>query len=69
MSQPRNFRFDDDVYLALMAYVAGRRAKGEKTNFTEIVNELLRLIMPIPPWEDLKARVAELEREVKMLKG
>ena len=69
MSQPRSIRFDDDIYTALMQCVAARRAKGEDIDITKLVNDSLRMLMPIHAWEDLKVRVAELEREVKMLKG
>ena len=66
--QPRNIRFDDDIYSALMQCVAKRRSKGEDIDFTKLVNESLRMLMPIHTWEDLSDRVGTLEQEVIAIK-
>ena len=66
--QPRNIRFDDDIYSALMQCVAKRRSKGEDIDFTKLVNESLRMLMPIHTWEDLSDRVEILEQEVIAIK-
>ena len=66
--QPRNIRFDDDIYSALMQCVAKRRSKGEDIDFTKLVNESLRMLMPIHIWDDLRDRVGNLEQEVIAIK-
>ena len=66
--QPRNIRFDDDIYSALMQCVAKRRSKGDDIDFTKLVNESLRMLMPIHTWEDLSDRVEILEQEVIAIK-
>ena len=66
--QPRNIRFDDDIYSALMQCVAKRRSKGEDIDFTKLVNESLRMLMPIHTWDDLSDRVSGLEQEVIAIK-
>ena len=66
--QPRNIRFDDDIYSALMQCVAKRRSKGDDIDFTKLVNESLRMLMPIHTWEDLSDRVETLEQEVIAIK-
>ena len=66
--QSRNLRFDDDIYTSLMQCVARKRAKGEDTDFTKLVNESLRMLMPIHAWDDLKDRVNILEQEVIKIK-
>ena len=69
MSQPRNIRFDDDIYTALMQCVAKRRAKGEDIDFTKLVNESLRMLMPVHVWDDLIKRVEILEEIVEEIRG
>ena len=66
--QPRNIRFDDDIYSALMQCVAKRRSKGDDIDFTKLVNESLRMLMPIHTWDDLSDRVGNLEQEVIAIK-
>ena len=67
--QPRNIRFDDDIYSSLMQCVAKRKSKGEKNiDFTKLVNESLRMLMPIHTWDDLSDRVETLEQEVIAIK-
>ena len=66
--QPRNIRFEDDIYSALMQCVAKRRSKGDDIDFTKLVNESLRMLMPIHTWEDLSDRVSGLEQEVIAIK-
>ena len=66
--QSRNLRFDDDIYSALMQCVAKRRSKGEDIDFTRLVNESLRMLMPIHTWDDLSDRVTVLEQEVIAIK-
>ena len=66
--QSRNLRFDDDIYSALMQCVAKRRSKGEDIDFTKLVNESLRMLMPIHTWDDLGNRVSVLEQEVIAIK-
>ena len=66
--QSRNLRFDDDIYSALMQCVAKRRSKGEDIDFTKLVNESLRMLMPIHTWDDLSIRVTVLEQEVIAIK-
>ena len=67
--QSRNLRFDDDIYSSLMQCVAKRRSKGEKNiDFTKLVNESLRMLMPIHTWDDLSDRVTVLEQEVIAIK-
>ena len=66
--QPRNIRFDDDIYSALMQCVAKRRSKGDDIDFTKLVNESLRMLMPIHTWDDLSDRVSGLEQEVIAIK-
>ena len=66
--QPRNIRFDDDIYSALMQCVAKRRLKGDDIDFTKLVNESLRMLMPIHTWDDLSDRVSGLEQEVIAIK-
>jgi len=66
--QSRNLRFDDDIYTSLMQCVAKKRAKGEDTDFTKLVNESLRMLMPIHAWDDLSNRVSVLEQEVIAIK-
>ena len=64
----RNLRFDDDIYSALIQCVAKRRSKGEDIDFTKLVNESLRMLMPIHTWDDLSDRVETLEQEVIAIK-
>ena len=66
--QSRNLRFDDDIYSALMQCVAKRRSKGEDIDFTKLVNESLRMLMPIHTWDDLSDRIGILEKEVIAIK-
>jgi len=66
--QSRNLRFEDDIYTSLMQCVAKRRAKGEDIDFTRLVNESLRMLMPIHAWDELSDRVSILEQEVIKIK-
>ena len=66
--QSRNLRFDDDIYSSLIQCVAKRRANKEDINFTKLVNESLRMLMPIHTWDDLSDRVSILEQEVIAIK-
>lgn len=66
--QSRNLRFEDDIYTSLMQCVAKRRAKGEDIDFTKLVNESLRMLMPIHAWDELSDRVSILEQEVIKIK-
>jgi hypothetical protein len=68
MSQPRSIRFDDDVYLALSFSLAEKKKAGEKIDFTQLVNEIIRSAMPISLWNDLAKRVENLESEIKTIK-
>jgi hypothetical protein len=71
-------RFDDDNYEALMRCVTVRRAKGEDIDFTKLVNELIRMSLPLPIWkevskkvealDDLSKRVGALEEVVEEIK-
>jgi hypothetical protein len=75
--QPRSIRIDDDIYSALMQCVAARNAKAkaegsnEKIDITGLINESLRLQMPIHVWDrlsghydSLASRVTTLEQQV-----
>ena len=66
--QPRNIRIDDDIYSALIQCVAARRANGEDVDITKLINECLRLQMPIHIWDRLDKRVTNLEHEIKTIK-
>tara|TARA_R110002126_G_scaffold290453_1_gene447436 strand:- start:1742 stop:1978 length:237 start_codon:yes stop_codon:yes gene_type:complete len=72
--QPRNIRIDDDIYSALIQCVAARNAKAkaegsnELTDITKLINECLRLQMPIHIWDRLDKRVTNLEHEIKTIK-
>lgn len=67
---PRSIRFDPDIYRSLMQALENRRAKGESDiDFTKLVNNSLRMIMPIHTWEDLNDRVITLEQEIFELKS
>jgi len=66
--QSRNLRFEDDIYTSLMQCVVKRRAKGEDIDFTRLVNESLRMLMPIHAWDELSDRVSILEQEVIKIK-
>ncbi len=68
MSVPRSFRFDDDVYLALSFSLIEKKKAGEKIDFTQLVNEIIRSAMPISLWDDLAKRVEILESEIKTIK-
>jgi hypothetical protein len=67
MSVPRSFRFDDDVYLALSFSLIEKKKAGEKIDFTQLVNEIIRSAMPISLWDDLAKRVENLEEKVLKL--
>jgi hypothetical protein len=62
--QPRNIRIDDDIYSALIQCVAARRANGEDVDITKLINECLRLQMPVHVWDRLNNRVTKLEQQV-----
>ena len=66
--QSRNLRFDDDIYSALIQCVAKRKANKEDIDFTKLVNESLRMLMPIHTWDNLSDRVSVLEQEVIAIK-
>jgi hypothetical protein len=73
--QPRNIRIDDDIYSALIQCVAARNARfeaeGSKERITiiDLINESLRLQMPIHIWDRLDKRVTVLENEITTLKN
>jgi hypothetical protein len=62
--QPRSIRIDDDIYSALIQCVAARRSRGEDIDITKLINEYLRLQMPLHVWDRLSNRVENLERRV-----
>jgi len=67
---PRSIRIDDDIYSALIQCVAARKAKAKAEgkecdiDITKLINESLRLQMPIHIWDQLSDRVANLENKV-----
>ena len=71
---PRSIRIDDDIYSALIQCVAARKAKAKAEgkecdiDITKLINESLRLQMPIHIWDRLSDRVANLEQEVSEIK-
>jgi len=65
---PRSIRIDDDNYSALIQCVAARRSRGEDIDITKLINEALRLHMPIHIWDQLNDRVANLEQKVSEIK-
>ncbi len=73
--QPRNIRIDDDIYSALIQCVAARNARleseGSKERITiiDLINESLRLQMPIHVWDKLNNRVTKLEQDVSEIKA
>lgn len=64
---PRSIRIDDDIYTALIQCVAARRARGEDIDITKLINEALRLQMPIHIWDKLSDRVDKLEQQVQAI--
>jgi len=62
--QPRSIRIDDDIYSALIQCVTARRSRGEDIDITKLINESLRLQMPIHIWDRLSDRVTNLENKV-----
>ena len=64
---PRSIRIDDDTYIALIQCVAAKRLRGENIDITKLINELLRLQMPIHIWDNLSDRVDTLEQKVKRI--
>jgi hypothetical protein len=73
--QPRNIRIDDDIYSALIQCVAARNARfeaeGSKERITiiDLINESLRLQMPIHIWDKLNNRVTKLEQQVSNIEA
>jgi hypothetical protein len=65
---PRSIRIDDDIYSALIQCVAARKANGEDIDITKLINESLRLQMPIHVWDRLASRVTTLEQKVSEIK-
>jgi len=61
---PRSIRIDDDIYSALIQCVTARRSRGEDIDITKLINESLRLQMPIHIWDRLSDRVTNLENKV-----
>jgi hypothetical protein len=62
--QPRSIRIEDDIYSALIQCVAARRARGEDVDITKLINECLRLQMPIHVWDKINNRIDKLEQQV-----
>ena len=65
--QPRSIRIEDDLYTALIQEVARRRADGEDIDITKLINQCIRLQIPIPIWHKLNDDVNELKERVKRL--
>lgn len=65
---PRSIRIDDDIYSALIQCVTARRSRGEDIDITKLINESLRMQMPIHVWDRLSDRVTNLEHEVSEIK-
>ena len=66
---PRSIRIDDDIYSALIQCVAARKANGEDIDITKLINESLRLQMPIHVWDRLASRVSTLEQQVSNIEA
>lgn len=64
---PRSIRIDDDIYTALIQCVAARRSRGEDIDITKLINETLRLQMPIHTWDSIERRVTRIERRLEDL--
>lgn len=66
---PRSIRIEDDIYSALIQCVAARRARGEEIDITKLINECLRLQMPIYIWDRINNRIDKLEQQVQNLEA
>jgi len=66
---PRSIRIEEDIYSALIQCVAARRARGEDIDITKLINECLRLQMPIHIWDKISDRITKLEQQVQDIKA
>lgn len=66
---PRSIRIEDDIYSALIQCVAARRARGEDIDITKLINECLRLQMPIHIWDRINNRIDKLEQQVQSIEA
>lgn len=64
---PRSIRIDDDIYTALIQCVAARRSRGEDIDITKLINETLRLQMPIHTWDSIERRLTTVEQQVQAI--
>lgn len=62
-----SIRVDEDLYTSLCQTVAIRKARGENIDVTKLINEYLRLQMPVPIWIQMEEKIIQLEHLLKTL--
>lgn len=64
-----SIRIDEDIYTSLCQTVAIRKARGENTDVTKLINEYLKIQFPVFTWDWMQQKIAELEQKLDSLKN
>ena len=62
-----SIRIDEDIYTSLCQTVAIRKARGENTDVTKLINEYLKIQFPVFIWDQMEKKMNQLEQVVIQL--